>query len=118
MVDDSELVRTRVRAALGAGHAFLDAADGARALELLEAHAVDLVVTDFMMPAMTGLDLVERMRRSERTAGIPVLVLSTQATRILVDKAHDLGVTAWLRKPFDPAALTMAATSLLAKRGA
>lgn len=59
-----------------AGHDVRDAAHGAAALEIIRDEPPDLVITDFMMPFMTGLELVEAMKADGQLSQIPVLLVS------------------------------------------
>jgi CheY-like chemotaxis protein len=62
------------------GFAVVTATDGVKALQALEAHAVDLVITDLMMPNMDGLTLCRRLRANEATRGVPVILNSAGAS--------------------------------------
>jgi two-component system, chemotaxis family, chemotaxis protein CheY len=102
-VDDSAAMRQMVGITLtGAGHEVQQAADGRQALELAEQHKFDLVITDVNMPVMDGLTLVRHLRNLPGYRGVPLLVLTTEATteRKLAGKAA--GATGWLVKPFNP----------------
>lgn len=58
------------------GYAVHTASSGARALEIASTTDLDIVVTDWMMPAMDGLELCRRLRSSERTRDIPIILSS------------------------------------------
>ena len=114
VVDDSALVRRQVRDALtGAGYDTVEARNGREALAAFEGHHFDLVITDFMMPEMSGLELIQAIRESAVRSTVPVVVLSTLATGPLVQQGWDLGVKAWLKKPFKPGMLVSAIAALL-----
>jgi two-component system chemotaxis response regulator CheY len=114
VVDDSSFVRKQVRDALvGAGYRTIEAADGEAGLRLFESEDVALVITDFMMPKMSGIELIGAIRRSPSRADVPILVLSTLGTGALVREARELDVKAWLKKPFKPSMLVSAVASLL-----
>lgn len=59
-----------------AGHEVHDAPHGGAAFELIREHKPDLVITDFMMPIMTGLELAEAIRSSESFKSIPIFLVS------------------------------------------
>lgn len=102
IVDDSPSVRRRVRIALeDGGHAVLEAADGATALVLLELNRADLVITDMNMDEMTGLELVERIRRRYSRQALPVLFLTTEAGDDMKARGRSAGADGWLVKPAD-----------------
>ena len=71
---------------------------------LLEA-AYDAVVTDVKMPGMSGLDLLERMRRTDKTRHVPVVVLTGLNDHDLKEKALNLGAVDLLNKPVEPGQL-------------
>jgi len=84
-----------------AGHEVHDAAHGAAALVLIREHLPDLVITDFMMPRMTGLELAEAIRGDEALCAVPILLVSGAQGAIargradlfdlVFDKPYDLG---------------------------
>src|SRR5436305_1928265 len=77
--------------------------DGREALEVLERDAdIDVVLLDLMMPYLTGLDVLERMRDSERLRNIPCIILTAAGQEAQHRKAIELGATDFLTKPFSP----------------
>ena len=77
VVDDSMLIRHTVcRFLEERGFAMESATNGKEALEMLETVIPDLIVTDLLMPHMTGHEFIERLRASRHTAEIPVVVLA------------------------------------------
>lgn len=76
--------------------------DGDRALEMFQAdpNIVDFVVCDWMMPNMSGLELLKRVR--ELNSDIPFLMLTAKSTIDAVKSAMDAGVNQNLTKPFTP----------------
>ncbi len=77
------------------------AANGALALQLIQAHPPDLVITDLMMPEMDGERFVHELRR-QQTSHIPVLVLSARADDALRETLLEDFVQDYLTKPFSP----------------
>ena len=78
------------------------AENGAIALEYAKEIKPDIIVTDFQMPVMTGLELVENLRKDPETADIPVIMLTARGFAIEDDKRQELKVSACLSKPFSP----------------
>jgi two-component system chemotaxis response regulator CheY len=114
VIDDSSLVRRQVTAALeGKGYDVVQAPDGPEALAILGAEAIALVITDFTMPKMSGIELIERVRAHPTCSNVPIIVLSTQTRVDLVERGVHLGVKAWLKKPFKAALLASAVESLM-----
>jgi CheY-like chemotaxis protein len=107
VVDDESNMRFLIRMILErAGYEVVEAVHGAAALERVKESRVDLVVTDLMMPVMTGRELVAHLRADPGTASIPIVVVSANSS--FVSTAADVV----LGKPFEPLALLEAAGAL------
>lgn len=107
MVDDESSMRVLIRMILeSVGCEVVEAAHGAAALVRVQESPPDLVVTDLMMPVMSGRELVERLRDDPETASIPIVVISASSSSIATRADVVLG------KPFEPFAL-LAATNVL-----
>ncbi|MBD9379765.1 response regulator [Achromobacter sp. ACM02] len=114
VADDSATMRMIVQATLtGAGWKVLTAGNGQEALELAKSHPVDLVVSDWNMPVMGGLELIQGLRQEDEYLDVPVLVLTTEDDVDSKMAARDLGVCGWLSKPVDPNVLVELASELL-----
>jgi len=74
---------------------------GARpaALTLLNGERPDLMILDINMPDVSGLDLLEFIRRRKELKDLPVVMLSTEAADITIDRAMELGADAYISKP-------------------
>lgn len=59
----------------------------------------DLLILDINMPEVTGLDMVEFLRRRPDTKNLPIVMLSSEAADTMVDKAMELGADSYLKKP-------------------
>jgi len=101
VVDDSMTVR-RVTGRLleREGYRVLLAKDGVDALEQLREHQPDLLLVDIEMPRMDGFDLTRQVRGDERTAGIPIIMITSRSADKHRNYALDLGVNAFFGKPF------------------
>ena len=97
-----------------AGHRVLAASNGKQALEVLENESIDLVITDFMMPLVDGPTLINAMRTEQRTADIPIIVM-TALPETTVRQRLD-GYAAFLRKPFREVELLEALAKVLGPR--
>jgi len=84
------------------GYDVITATNGAEALELACAEKPDIIVTDFQMPVMTGLELVEKIRQNEETKDIPVILLTARSFAISDEQQEDLQISGCLSKPFSP----------------
>jgi len=84
------------------GFEVLTAENGAEALEMVHTHNPDLVITDYQMPIMTGIELIENLRNDSRYADLPVIMLTARGFAIEDEKKVHLNVAACLAKPFSP----------------
>jgi CheY-like chemotaxis protein len=106
IVDDDAATRLVCAVNLEAqGLDVLEAADGREGLEQARHELPDLVLTDVTMPGLDGFQLVETLRRDERTRRIPLIFLSGEVGQAHSERAQTLGAVAYLTKPFDPRAL-------------
>ena len=86
--------------------------DGREALDVLEREPVSLVVLDLMMPRMSGLDVLARMRGDEKWKSIPCIVLTAAGQEQHQRRALELGANEFLTKPFSPKKLYARAAEL------
>jgi two-component system chemotaxis response regulator CheY len=77
------------------------ATNGQDALSLLRSQKFDLLITDFNMPVMNGLELVKNLKSDEAFIRFPVIVVSTEIDETKKHEAFKAGVTFWLKKPFN-----------------
>jgi two-component system chemotaxis response regulator CheY len=103
VIDDSMMVRQQVKRALGPDFTVTEASDGIEGLEKLSA-APDtaLVILDFNMPKMNGIEFLESRGEKAHLAQVPVVMLTTEGQAQLIQRAKSLGAKAWLVKPFKP----------------
>lgn len=96
VVEDEELVRRLLLAALRPrGHRVEACADGEAAFRRLQEKRFDLLITDFRMPRMTGLELIRAL-----SASLPTILMSSNTPEELELGARDLAGIEFLRKPF------------------
>lgn len=97
-IDDDSIIRTLLTNILTkAGYEVITAADGESGLELAVSTAPDLVVTDFQMPGMSGLDVVSELQRTQ--PGLPVIILTAHGDVALTIKSIQLGAYDFIEKP-------------------
>ncbi|MFP4374615.1 MAG: response regulator [Spirochaetaceae bacterium] len=100
-VDDSVSMRQMTSLILsGAGYEVVQAAHGTEALEKLSPD-VDLVITDFNMPGMNGVEFIRAVRGGEVARSVPILMLTTESEEAKKQEGREAGATAWMTKPFD-----------------
>ena len=80
----------------------ISADNGAEAYELAHQERPDIIVTDYQMPVMSGLELVEKLRQSEETKDIPVIMLTARSFAIPEEQQEELQISGCLSKPFSP----------------
>ena len=98
------------------GYEVTTAANGAEAFELVCEEKPDIIVTDFHMPVMTGLELVEKLRRSKATKDIPVIMLTARGFAIEDEQKQDLQISEFVSKPFSPKELLRSIQDILYHR--
>jgi two-component system chemotaxis response regulator CheY len=101
VVDDSGVMRKIISRSLGACgvNDIEEAADGREGMEVFSSASFDLVITDWNMPEMSGLELLKAIRSSGST--VPVIMVTTEAEKEKVVEAIQAGVTDYLCKPFE-----------------
>ncbi len=87
--------------------------NGAQALKIVSNAKPDVIVTDFQMPVMTGLELVENLRKQPDTAKIPVIMLTARGFAIEDRQKKELNISACLSKPFSPRELLQSVEEVL-----
>jgi two-component system chemotaxis response regulator CheY len=114
VVDDSQSIRNEISDALGqGGFTVVEAANGSEAFSCLADHKdISLIVLDVNMPGMNGLEVLERLKTDYAVRNLPVLMLTTEAERTLVERAKKAGAKGWLLKPIKPNLLLSTVTRL------
>jgi len=98
VADDEQPVREFIALVLAdSGHQAVLANNGKHALELMEKKRPDLVISDVMMPVMSGVELCQHLKGTSDTAAIPVILMTSAGQRVTADAGHD----GFLAKPFD-----------------
>jgi two-component system alkaline phosphatase synthesis response regulator PhoP len=95
------------------GYEVISAENGADALALACGEQPDIIVTDFQMPGMTGLELVRQLREKEATKDIPVIMLTARDFAVEDEEKEKLQVLDILSKPFSPKELLRSITDVL-----
>jgi len=109
VVDDFSTMRRIVRnllVELGFSNPLIqEADDGENAIAMLRSQPFDLVVTDWNMPNMTGIDLLKAIRAEASLKGLPVLMVTAENNRDQIIAAAQAGVNGYVVKPFSAATL-------------
>lgn len=106
IVDDSAMMRMMIKRVAGLcgipiEHIF-EAANGAEALAVLEAHEVDALFTDINMPVMTGTELLREIAKQERYRRLTRVIISTDGSTARREEAREFNVRLYVEKPFRP----------------
>jgi len=81
---------------------FFEAENGNEALKVLAQEWLDLVITDYNMPDINGIELIQEMKRDEVLNAIPVLVVTTEGSQKKMNEFIKEGATGYVKKPFTP----------------
>lgn len=103
VAEDDRDIRELVTAKLsGAGFRVIAVADGITALNTIREQLPDIALLDVMMPGSSGLDVVGKLRTDERTAAVPVILLSAKSQDFDVETGLAAGASDYIIKPFSP----------------
>jgi CheY-like chemotaxis protein len=117
VVDDNKVIRQLIRVNLELeGIEVVTAADGAECLDVVHHVQPDVVTLDVVMPRLDGLRTAARLRADPRTRNLPLAIVSA-CTQHEVESGLDVGVDAFLAKPFEPAELVRLVRELMERRG-
>ncbi|RYY01286.1 MAG: response regulator [Gammaproteobacteria bacterium] len=103
VADDATFIRDMIKKQLRdriPGVEIFDAADGARALALFKQNDIDLILSDWEMPLMTGEEFLRNVRAAQNGANVPFVMISSRGDRDHIVKAIQSGVSDYLSKPF------------------
>jgi len=102
VVDDSRIMRNIVKntfTALNIPCQFLEAANGKEALAQLEAQEIHLILLDWNMPELSGLEFLKKVRAMEKYQSLPIIMVTSEAARYNVIEALKNGATDYIIKP-------------------
>ena len=109
IVDDSLPMRSVIKRTLkAAGYGntdILEAANGQEAVDLLKNSWVDIIMTDYNMPVMNGLELIKIIKNDEVSKDIPVVIISTEGNESKIKEFMDCGAAGYITKPFTAEAI-------------
>jgi len=106
VVDDSLPMRAVIKKVVKASGfdvgSLYEAANGREALGVLKDSWIDLILTDYNMPDMDGLELLEAIKKDEILKEIPVVMITTEGSQQRIQTFMDKGAAAYVKKPFTP----------------
>jgi DNA-binding response OmpR family regulator len=116
VVDDDQVIQQLLKVNLELeGYAVEVASDGEEALVLFDRFRPDLVLLDIMMPKLDGWEVARRLAVIPG-GPVPIVLLSARAQESDVQKGNDLGVAAYVTKPFDPIQLLHLVAGIIAQQ--
>ncbi|SEE56794.1 Response regulator receiver domain-containing protein [Streptomyces sp. Ag109_O5-10] len=116
VVDDNKVIRQLIRVNLELeGIEVVTAADGAECLDVVHRVRPDVITLDVVMPRLDGLRTAAQLRADPRTHDLPLAIVSA-CTQHEVETGLDVGVDAFLAKPFEPAELVQVVRELIERR--
>ncbi len=116
IVEDNADLRQYIRGHLEAQYRVLESDNGLTGWEMTLAHLPDLLISDWMMPGLSGVELLERVKTDERTSHIPFILLTALATREGKLTGLATGADEYLTKPFDARELGLRVRNLIETR--
>lgn len=105
--DDELMLKTLELRLKKDGHEIISASDGRDALTKIEQHTPDLVISDIMMPYVSGLEIVAYLAENNTGKKTPIIVLSGMGQEDIVLEAFQLGADDFITKPFSPSELSV-----------
>lgn len=117
IVDDQNSLRQMLRFALNIhGMTVIEAEHGLDAFDQLAGHNIDLMIVDWQMPKMDGLEFVRQLRKYKEHTELPIIMISCHDDLEARREARTLGVLAWLKKPFRISEIQLAVKNALEPR--
>ena len=113
--DESHILHVVSLKLRNAGYRVVTARDGAEALEMAQAEHPDLLITDYHMPQLSGLELCQRLKADPATSGIPAIMLTARGYHLEPQDTERSGILRMLSKPFSPRHLLATVNEVLAQ---
>ena len=111
--DESHILHVVSLKLRNAGFRVLTARDGAEALEMAQQEHPDLLITDYHMPELSGLELCQRLKQDDKTSKIPAIMLTARGYHLEPHDTEESGILRMLSKPFSPRQLLATVNEVL-----
>jgi len=106
IVDDSQPMRSIIIKTIKASGfnigIFFESPNGKEAISIIKKEWLDIVITDYNMPDMNGIELIEAIKKDSQINSIPILVISTEGSKKKIDEFIKKGAAGYIKKPFTP----------------
>jgi len=113
LVDDSKDITWLISRNLSESYNILEASSAIQAMEIIKEKTPDLIITDIVMPGISGLEFVKEIKGGTYTKHIPVIIVSAKITNNEQSEGYNIGADAYLTKPFSPQLLVSIVNRLL-----
>ncbi len=111
--DEAHILHVLALKLRNAGYEVVTAMDGEEALDLCRAERPDLIITDYQMPFISGLEFCTEIQTSGLAPGVPILMLTARGFDITSEQRAQAGLHAVLTKPFSPREIIQKVSELL-----
>jgi signal transduction histidine kinase/DNA-binding response OmpR family regulator/ligand-binding sensor domain-containing protein len=115
-VDDNDEIRNYISKRLSADYNVMTAPSVAEALKILNSNNVNIIISDIMMPEVSGLEFCERLKADQRFSHIPVILLSALSDKKDILKGLQIGADDYITKPFETVFLKQRIDNILENR--
>jgi CheY-like chemotaxis protein len=116
--DESHILHVVSLKLQNAGYRVVTARDGKEALELARHERPDLIITDYHMPELSGLELCRILKETPETSGIPAIMLTARGYSLEPQDTEKSGILRMLSKPFSPRQLLATVNEVLGRMAA
>jgi two-component system chemotaxis response regulator CheY len=102
IVDDSRIMRNTVKGVFSGVDSvcnFIEAKDGEEALALMDTQTIDLILLDWNMPRLSGIDFLKQVRAMDQYKALPIIMVTSEAAKFNVIEALKHGATDYITKP-------------------
>jgi|SRR5450432_1696015 len=111
--DESHILHVVSLKLRNAGYRVVTARDGQEALEMAQQEKPDLIITDYHMPQLSGLELCHKLKQDAATSGIPAIMLTARGYHLEPEDTEKSGILRMLSKPFSPRQLLATVNEVL-----
>jgi CheY-like chemotaxis protein len=116
--DESHILNVVSLKLRNAGFEVICASDGQEALEIAQTEHPDLIITDYHMPQLSGLELCQKLKQDPATANIPAIMLTARGYHLDTKDTEQSGILRMLSKPFSPRHLLSTVNEVLLEAAA
>jgi len=117
VADDNELMSNLIRMMLEKNgfKNITEVRDGASAFKTLQAQKIDLIIADWHMDGLSGIELLQKVRADDKMRDTPFIIVSVEGLDVSIDTAFHYGVSDFLSKPFKMDSLLGKITKVMEK---